>query len=531
MEGGPAIYSRAAQGPVVSDPGRRRRPRPNPVTLLAFVIVAGEWSGLSRAITGGTPVLAVVLDMALVALAGYAVLAAIRQPPATRPPLVALLLASYMLLAALEILNPNVPSVLAGLEGFRKSAFTGLAFFVVVLTGSHDPRRFFQIFALGSIPALLWAARQSVMPMGIELDIIASSGASPITFHSGAALRAFAPTSGPFALGIIAASVVVIAFVRSLRGSRWWIAIAFLAAWDVGATITRANMAATIIALAVSATISFVRWRRMRGPLIATCAAGIVVAGAVVAVGAIDVPHTIRVLAVLLASLIAAGAVASQPSVRYRLQASIELAVRLSAGGRYLLPFVPVVLVGGLLVAESVGAPRPATPVTEEQVDPTPSSGDIGDLISGVANLLQDRNLQLRFGFWRDQLQAIAEEPLIGYGTSSAADGFGKYYNGTDSRSFHPHSLYLKPVLELGMTGGLLFLSILALVLRGAWNLVKIWPGFGLTALGIVAIVAISGLTGPMLDAYPMNLLFWATCGWIVRALTPRPPTLQVENA
>jgi hypothetical protein len=46
---------------------------------------------------------------------------------------------------------------------------------------------------------------------------------------------------------------------------------------------------------------------------------------------------------------------------------------------------------------------------------------------------------------------------------------------------------------------------------------------FAMWALGILLLVGISGLTGPMLDAYPFNLLFWTVAGLLVQAERPSP--------
>ncbi len=189
-------------------------------TALAILIVLGEWTGLARGILGA-PYYAAILDLALVLIVVLAAVLAWRADRLPDPHPLDLLIVGFAFLALIQVLNPNVPSLTVGLEGFRKTAFTVLGFAAVRLAGTRDPRPFYVIVALGSIPALLWAIRQSLVPLPIDLAIISTSGVSSISFHAGVAMRAFAPTAGPFHLGILAGTVLIIAVVFSQRAGRW----------------------------------------------------------------------------------------------------------------------------------------------------------------------------------------------------------------------------------------------------------------------------------------------------------------------
>ena len=424
-------------------------------TLLALLVVLGEWSGIARGIVG-FPAFAALLDASLALLV---VIAARRMWSApNRRPLTVLgvLVLAYISVAALEMLNPNVPGWFVALEGFRKSAFTMIAFFAVLWAPEGSPARFFNIVAVGSIPAFLWATRQFFWPMPVDMSIIGTTGASSISFHSGAVLRAFSPTSGPFHLGIIAAAVMVISLVRSFTGSRWWIVLSAAAGWTLGLTITRANIVGGVVAIAVVLAASLM----MRAGWLAVAKA------------------LVPALACLLAVMIAVGAVG------------------IPRGGEP-APSVP---------ASSGGQPSLA---------PTPKP-DISHIVSGITNPFTDRSLQFRLEYWTKYLKAIAARPLVGYGTSSAADGFGAYYTGT-YQNFEPHSMYLKPALEQGLGGLALFLAVMIAALACTLALARTGEPTGLIVLGVGVALAVSGLTGPMLDAYPFNLLFWASCGWMAR--------------
>jgi O-antigen ligase len=426
-------------------------------TWLALLIVAGEWTGLARGILGA-PYYAAILDVAAIALFSVTSIRAAREGRLWPLPLIAVLVGAYMLLAAVQILNPNVPTVLVGLEGYRKTAFTMLAFFIVLLERRGDARQFFTVVAIGSVPALLWAIRQSFAPLPIDLAIIETTSASPISFHSGAVLRAFSPTAGPFHLGILSAILIIVALVQWRLGSRWWLALAVLAGVALGMTITRANIvaaAAGLLAVGVLAA----GWReRFR-----------FAAGAAPAMAA-----------VLVASLIAIGAVGPAPG------------------------------------AEDPGA--------------TPGQ-DVGEVVGGVTNPLADRSLQFRFGYWREYVEAIAERPIVGYGTSAAADGFDHYYTDARHVNFEPHSLYFKAALELGIGGFILFAALLVACAVACLRSVSSDQRVGLIASGALVVVGVSGVTGPMLDAYPVNLLFWATMGWAARQVWTERRLADAEAA
>jgi hypothetical protein len=437
---------------------RRVSQRISPTVALALIVVAGEWTGLARAVVGA-PLYAGLLDVLLVGLVVGVGLRAFRAGRVVGS-LPLYLVAAYMLLAALEVLNPNVPSFAVGLEGYRKTAFTMLGFFVVLWSHPADFGRFYRLVAVGSLPAFLWASRQFFAPLPVEQDLIAGSGVSSVTFHSGSVLRAFAPTAGPFHLGILAACALVIGIILAHRGSRWWLVVAILGAWTLGLSLTRANM----IAGAVGAATVVVFAGALREQVRAAAAAAL------------------PILTIAFAGLVAIGTLALPAAT-----ASPQSAV----------------------ATPSPAATHVATPA------PTPSRPAISDVVSGVTDALEDKNLQLRFGYWRHYVSAIAQRPLLGYGTSAAADGMKRLYDNTGSVRFEPHSMYLKAPLELGVVGLAVLLALLVWAYREAFLQLSAQREAALVALGLLVVLSVSGITGPMLDAYPFNLLFWSSCGWL----------------
>ena len=185
------------------------------------------------------------------------------------------------------------------------------------------------------------------------------------------------------------------------------------------------------------------------------------------------------------------------------------------------------VVLAALIASEALGLPGPTGPpvadvdpgATHGTIAPEPSDGDaLGGVVTGILDPIEDRNLQFRFQFWGKFLVAFLERPLIGYGTSAAADGFDRHYANTGSMNFEPHSLYVKSALELGILGLILIVGILGLAFALGIRATSRSPVIGLIGVGVIVVIAVSGITTPMLDAYPVNLLFWSTVGWIALA-------------
>jgi hypothetical protein len=45
-------------------------------------------------------------------------------------------------------------------------------------------------------------------------------------------------------------------------------------------------------------------------------------------------------------------------------------------------------------------------------------------------------------------------------------------------------------------------------------------------SIGLYMLVTVAGLTGPMLDAYPFNVVLWATVAWVVVWQPARSPAV-----
>jgi len=169
-----------------------------------------------------------------------------------------------------------------------------------------------------------------------------------------------------------------------------------------------------------------------------------------------------------------------------------------------------------LSAAAAVGAVCVAAALSVVAAFSTTASHVLEDALTNVTHPTEAPTLQFRLSLWGDRiLPAIANRPILGYGTSSAGEGLGGLYEHSLSYYFLSHNLYLKIVLELGIFGLALFLAILVLSL---WRPRGEAPrGVAAAnrdaALAVVAAFLTAGLVIPVLDAYPANYYFWLLLG------------------
>lgn len=354
--------------------------------------------------------------------------------------------ASFLGLALVQMLNPNVPSLQAGLEGFRKFAFASVAFYI----GRHviNHRDWLTLTQASVVIAPLisiYAIKQFLYLSPVDLRMIELATASRVTYMMGGVVRPFATLAGPFHLGLYLATTAVSlfglqAYVCRTPGKRLWL-YAALALGFVALVLTRTK--GNWVGLAVGLT-------------------------------ALVLCHPARL------------------STRVR---QIGLAVGLLG--------IPVLV----LLVKAL-----ATRTTA-----------LDDALYAVAHPLSAPTFVYRVDLWRDKvLPALAANPLVGYGTSSAGEGLAHLYQGTGSAFFWSHSLYLKVFLELGLVGLVLVAILVLASLARAYRFLharrrsrSLDVAVVRTCLAIVLVFLAAGLVIPVLDAYPANYLFWLALGML----------------
>lgn len=146
-----------------------------------------------------------------------------------------------------------------------------------------------------------------------------------------------------------------------------------------------------------------------------------------------------------------------------------------------------------------------------------------------LINPLSAPTFVLRLDLWRDTvLPLIGEAILIGYGTGSAGEGLSNLFLNTNRIYVTSHNLLFKIQLELGIIGLILFLIFLSFCILHIWRanrslknpfllVIRDW------SIAITVAILVSGLTGAILDAYPINLLYWLIIGVSTRLYLLEP--------
>ena len=354
--------------------------------------------------------------------------------------------ALFLLWACLQMFNPNVPGLQAGVEGLRKFAYASILFYM----GRHflrarDIKLFQKLLIIISILIALYGLKQFVFMSAIDYRMIELASASRTTYLMGGWIRPFSTLSGPFHLGLYLVIVSLLLLAQlMLKHGRFPIRVLFA------------------FVLVLHLVVLF--FTRTKGNWVG------LVAGIVV-------------LMIL--------------QTRRPLKLFVQLA------GLALASILVITIVLAL-------APDNTLKVLD-------------DAIVAVTNPLEAPTFVYRVQLWEEiMVPALRENPLFGYGTSSAGEGLSNLYQGTNSRHFPSHNLYLKVFLELGLAGLLLFIALIAGSLWKGWKAVRrkqsALPAMVLTQRwGIASIAAflVAGLVIPTLDTYPVNYYFWLLLGLI----------------
>jgi len=133
---------------------------------------------------------------------------------------------AYLGIGILQIANPNVPSLLAGLEGFRKTCLY-MSPAIIGLCLGWSPRtatRFVHILAIAAVPLCLYGVKQFFFPSTFDLQIPEQNMAGDAVYNVFGVFRATSLFGSPFALGFMGNVVVAVGFyLASVRTAAPWV--------------------------------------------------------------------------------------------------------------------------------------------------------------------------------------------------------------------------------------------------------------------------------------------------------------------
>ncbi|MCP4685025.1 MAG: O-antigen ligase family protein [bacterium] len=395
---------------------------------MAGLLVLALYINIGKVVTGSRYV-TLIADAALFALAARVIVA--RLLNGRWMTALELLTAGFIVLGVIQIFNPNVPTIMAGIEGFRRLVFQMLGVFIgiAVVRNRDDLIFLYKVVAVASVPILLYAIKQFFFVSDFDTALIASNTADIGSWKIFGKLRAFGIFNGPFHLGLFA-------------GFSFWLGLGLFVE-------TRRKIALLLAGVALAAGLATLT----RGSVIAILASCPVVLFYVFN--------------------------------RYRVR-------------------VAVIAVAAIVVASSSVALLRSS---FEELDLFMES------FSSLENVSEDNRLMTRFEGYERGLSVLKSHPL-GTGMGSSGDAMKSYFEPYGAIHVTSHNLLLRIALETGFPGLVLFLFIVGWI---GYAVVKLKESddnvVALVLLGMCLIVAITGITGSTLGAYPVNLVFWSLCG------------------
>ncbi|HOP07001.1 MAG TPA: O-antigen ligase family protein [candidate division Zixibacteria bacterium] len=173
---------------------------------------------------------------------------------------------AFITIGLAELFNPNVPSMVAGIEGFRRLIFQMLIFFVAVAAATNREYVIKTVHLIGlcAIPILLYGIKQFFFLSGFDYALISANTASIDTWQIFGKTRAFSIFNGPFHLGLFSGFMFWVALTLYAEKKRAWpITLAVLSVLACLASLTRSSVVA--LAGSIPIVLFFIyRQRRMK---------------------------------------------------------------------------------------------------------------------------------------------------------------------------------------------------------------------------------------------------------------------------
>ncbi|MED1863211.1 O-antigen ligase family protein [Fictibacillus nanhaiensis] len=161
---------------------------------------------------------------------------------------------SFLLISFFQIFNDNIPSLEAGMQGFRKTSLAFILFYLGLLgfDSSDEVRKFVKKFSIISVPVLIFGIKQYFSISDLDRLFLEANNADIYTGMLFGKVRAVSIFAGSFHFGMFAAVLAIlnmflISTSRKLRGKFFYLILFSLSFMACYTSMTRTNL----IALAV----------------------------------------------------------------------------------------------------------------------------------------------------------------------------------------------------------------------------------------------------------------------------------------
>lgn len=168
----------------------------------------------------------------------------------TLSPGIELSLILFFIISLIQIFNPNVPTLQAGLEGFRKTTFQMLGIFLGIyyIKNHLEIEKIFKYICYVSIPILVYGIKQFFFFSSFDQKIVESNFAEWHVFTILGESRAISIFSGPFHFGMFSCAIALIALYFYLKENRiLFLVLCLVSVTCVFLSLTRTNIVALIV--------------------------------------------------------------------------------------------------------------------------------------------------------------------------------------------------------------------------------------------------------------------------------------------
>lgn len=189
-----------------------------------------------------------------------------------------MLLSGFVFLSVLQIFNPNIPELSAGIEGLRKTSFALILVFIGLLSFKDIEKInwFIKKFTILSMPLILYGIKQYFSLSEFDYLYLYSNAADIYTGQLFGKVRATSVFSGPFHFGMFTAfiSLLGLYLYKNSVGRKnkfvWFlvIVVSLLACYT---SLTRTNLIAALISLALFYTLIYFKKFFISIPILVVC--------------------------------------------------------------------------------------------------------------------------------------------------------------------------------------------------------------------------------------------------------------------
>jgi O-antigen ligase len=172
----------------------------------------------------------------------------------------------FIIISVLQIINPNIPSLSIGLEGFRKTSF----YLIALLIGTYlkwDGKKIkslLKFILVVGVPICLYAFKQYYYPSVFDYKIIEMNAASIFSHSIFGNIRATSIFASPFTLGIFANVLLAIAlYLFYIEKKIAYLLSAVVVAGAAILSITRVNFVALLFVLFLASGFYFQKGKKL----------------------------------------------------------------------------------------------------------------------------------------------------------------------------------------------------------------------------------------------------------------------------